>query len=92
MKNSKPFHKHDCNCCTHLKSVTVDNTNYDLYFCKQGYEDPYCHTVIARYGKHGSYLSGLSFSNDGILKEAATEAINQGLLDEQIWLEATTRL
>lgn len=89
MKKFKPFHKHDCNNCTHLKSVTVDNTNYDLYFCTQGFDEPYCHTLIARYGKDGDYLSGMKFSDDGILREAAMAAIEAKLLDKDIWLEAT---
>lgn len=89
MKTFKPFHAHDCEACTHLKSVSRDNTNYDLYFCTQGSEEPYCHTVIARYGKQGDYLSGVKFSDDGILREAAMAAIEAGLLDYDVWFDQT---
>jgi hypothetical protein len=77
MKTFKSFYRHDCPACKHLKSVTRDNTNYDLYFCLQHGVKP---TVIARYGTDGNYLSGLSFADEGILKEAAEAAIEEGLL------------
>ena len=92
MKNLKPFHSHDCKKCTHLKSVSQDDLNYDLYFCTQGFDDePYCHTVIARFGKDGDYTSGLEFANKGVLKETAMLAIEAGLLDYDVWVNQTRR-
>jgi len=79
----KRFHKHDCEDCTHLISVTQEETNYDLYYCPQGSRP----TLIARYGEYGDYMSGLSFSHKGILKQAAELAIEKGLLSEQEWMK-----
>jgi len=91
MKKLKPFHSHDCEECTHLKSVSQDNVNYDLYFCTQGSDNPYRHTVIARFGEDGDYSSGLEFSYKGMLKEAAMLAIEAKLLDYGVWIEQTKR-
>jgi len=72
--------------------MSQDGLNYDLYFCTQGYDDePYCHTVIARFGEHGDYRSGLEFSYKGPLKEAAMLAIEAGLLDHEVWANLTRR-
>jgi hypothetical protein len=79
------FHEHDCDNCTHLDSVTMDGTDYDLYFCPQGRRP----TVIARFGKWGEYISGLDFSGEGILKEAAELSIQKGLLSKELWIQST---
>jgi hypothetical protein len=79
------FHEHDCDNCTHLDSVTRDGTDYDLYFCPQGRRP----TVIARFGKWGEYISGLDFSGEGILKEAAELSIQKGLLSKELWIKST---
>lgn len=47
----QPRHPHDCDCCTFLGHYG----EHDLYFCPQGGHP----TVIARFGEHGDYLSGL---------------------------------
>lgn len=86
MNNFKPVHDHDCDACTYLKTVNIDNRVYDLYHCLQGSTR---HTVIARYGVDGDYLSGLSCSDDGILRRAAYAAIEAGLLTYKRWLAAT---
>jgi hypothetical protein len=92
MNNLKPFHSHDCEKCTHLTSISKDDLEYDLYFCTEGFDDePYCHTVIARFGEYGAYMSGLEFSDKGPLKEAAMLAIEAGLLDHDVWVDLTRR-
>lgn len=83
----KKFHNHQCEDCTHLSSVTEEDMNYDLYYCPQGSRP----TLIARYGEHGDYFSGLSFSYEGILKQAAELAIEKGLLSKEEWIKETKR-
>jgi len=79
----KPIHEHDCGCCRFLGT---HQDKYDLYFCAQGGFEP---TVIARYGDRGDYHSGLRFSYDGVLKEAADRAIKQNFISTYEWEEAT---
>jgi len=78
----KPLHQHDCDCCHYLG--TVDDT--DLYHCGQS---GYGSTLIARYSSDGpDYLSGLCFSQSGILRIAANRAIEQGHLSVEDWRRA----
>lgn len=68
----QPRYTHDdCENCTFL-GIHGDN---DLYFCSA------LPTVIARYGEHGDYISGLPFINHyPVLALAAIRAISIGLL------------
>ena len=89
----KKFHNHQCEECTHLNSVREydeelqQQMDYDLYYCPQGSRP----TLIARYGEHENYFSGLSFSHEGILKKAAELAISKGLLNREEWIKETKR-
>lgn len=92
MNNLTPFHPHECENCRYLESMSQDGLDYDLYFCTQGYDDePYCHTVIARFGADGDYKSGLEFASKGPLREAAMLAIDAGLLHYEVWVNQTRR-
>lgn len=52
-KQEQPRYKHDCTSCTFLGRYS----EYDLYFCKQGGNNP---TVLARFSSQGpDYLSGM---------------------------------
>lgn len=73
----QPRYKHDdCEKCTFLGSYE----NSDLYFCSA------TPTVIARYGEHGDYISGLPFIKlYPVLALAAIRAIGLDLLtDKQV--------
>lgn len=67
-----PRYEHeDCEHCTFLGVFE----NNDLYFCSN------MPTVIARYGEHGDYISGLPFINViPVLALAAVRAIGLDLL------------
>lgn len=71
-----PRYEHDCDVCTFLGQYF----RYDLYFCPQSGDNP---TVLARYGTHGDYESGLRFAKPEVsapLYEAACRARDRGLL------------
>ena len=78
----KPVHEHDCETCIYMGTITRKKRKFDLYYC--GYR-PGRSTVIARYGKLGDYLSGLSHSYNGPLKTAALLAIKKGFLHKEYW-------
>lgn len=65
-----------------MGTITRKKRKFDLYYC--GYREGRS-TVIARYGKLGDYLSGLSYSYEGPLKEAALRAIEKGYLHKECW-------
>lgn len=65
-----------------MGTITRKKRKFDLYYC--GYREGRS-TVIARYGKLGNYLSGLSYSYEGPLKKAALRAIEKGYLDKEYW-------
>lgn len=76
----QPVHKHDCERCNYLDTITDDDYTFDLYVCTQGFDDPELYTVIARYGEYGDYLSGLRFADEGPLKRAKELAEEKGFL------------
>lgn len=78
----KPIYEHDCETCIYMGRVTMKKRKFDLYYC--GYREGRS-TVIARYGVLGDYLSGLSHSYNGPLKEAALRAIKRGFLHKEYW-------
>lgn len=53
----KPHHEHDSSTSIYLASEKYNGTIYDFYYAPQSSLP----TVIARYGKGGDYISGLSF-------------------------------
>lgn len=92
-------YKHDCNCCKNLGTTSIDDINFDLYFCNS---EP---TVIARFGdepqdymsslyavktmysidhKDGESMLDFLSRNDSPLAVAAKEAILQKHLDENL--------
>jgi len=69
-----PRHLHDCDQCIFLGR----HNRADLYWCAQGSGD--YPTLIARYGKHGNYVSGLLHADHNPdLAEARTRAMRIGL-------------
>jgi hypothetical protein len=79
--NKEPIHKNDCERCHYLDTITDEDYTYDLYFCTQGRDNPRFHTVIARYGEYGDYISGLDFADeDPPLKRAKELAEEKGYL------------
>ena len=69
-------YEHDCDVCVYLGRYK----EYDLYFCNN-----HTPTVIARYGIHGEYLSGMRFARPDSttsLYEAKKRAIKYGIYNE----------
>lgn len=71
----QPRYEHDdCENCTFLGI----HEKHDLYFCSA------MPTVIARYGEHGDYISGLPFiKHYPVLALAAVRAIGLDLLSTE---------
>lgn len=79
----RPRYVHDCDRCHFLGHYFDEEEGHDtdLYFCQQAaIRIP---TVIARFGEHGQYASGMSaaFGQDPALTEARKRAIAFGLIE-----------
>jgi hypothetical protein len=57
-----PYHQHDSDTSVYLGSEKRSDHNYDYYYAAQGGLP----TVIARFGSHGDYQSGLLFVKSAI--------------------------
>ena len=74
-KRKTPKFEHDCSRCIFLGH----SLNRDYYICID--EEPLLTTLIARYGKNGSYSSGIEFCWSGIyLNKALQLAYEQGYI------------